>query len=151
MRYRKAKALSVSIPRLLTALWDFNSYCHCVLVGSVLGFAVMSSSAPPVAQYVQCWLLRFFFFFFFILIIFHLHLHFTYLCDLISFYLHSCTKKWTKICLNWREDIHSGVREMHEAKSLFFLCCFFFIIIWKTTTGLTYRVPKIISWQDYER
>ena len=48
-----------------TALWDFNSYCHCVIVGSVLGFAVMSTSAPPVAQYVQCWLLRFFFFFFF--------------------------------------------------------------------------------------
>ena len=147
IRYRKAKALSVSIPRLLTALWDFNSYCHCVFVGSVLGFAVMSSSAPPVAQYVQCWPLRFFFFFFFffffILIIFHLHLHFTYLCDLISFYLHSCTMKWTKICLNWREDIHSGLWEMHEAKSLFLSLLFLIIIIWKTTTGFTYRVPKI--------
>ena len=49
IRYRKAKALSVSIPRLLTALRDFHSYCPCVFVGSVLGFAVMSSSASPVS------------------------------------------------------------------------------------------------------
>ena len=102
-------------------------------MGSVLGFAVMSSSAPPVAQYLQCWLLRFFFFsiFFFILIIFHLHLHFTYLCDFISFYLHSCTKKCTKICLNWREDIHSGVWEMQEAKSWFVSLLFFFILLFE--------------------
>ena len=64
----------------------------------LLRFFFFFSGSSSSSSSSQVLLLIFFsiFFFFFILIIFHLHLHFTYLCDLISLYLHSCTKK----CLN---------------------------------------------------
>ena len=49
--------------------------------------------------------------------------------------------------LNWREDIQSGVREMHEAKSLFVCLLFFYYYLKNHCPYL--QSAQDISWQDY--